>query len=429
MYEISTEFVNFNYKETLKESQDPKYVAIVNQKEREIKTKEIEHIRINNLPFCIQKKTNEICYGSEVENKDVYMKRTDSIHEYFVSSFVTNHIQSNFAYMSHALSNIKASNEDIININSIAYRVGNCFSLHQFVKSCTFSQFINTYLQVLYSLHKANKIAHFTHYNLTDENVLIEHQKEPKRLPYMTEKGEEIIKADYVANIINFSLSHVMYEKEHYGNHGALTYFVFPELCYPLYDAYKLLLYSMNTMKKYRNYECFKMCSSILKYFNKFDKPKDILRDQYSFKYSLPYLKKIANQSMLHFTSYIRSLYKLDFIKVDQYSSSWPERKLDISSKEVDNDSFIMFSLFVSSKDTIFDDTIFELYKRYVIKFLTKYETINSKSKEIAINSFCEDINYLNILKEDDSICDFLDKNEKYKWYYRELRRYMFLVK
>lgn len=258
-------------------------------------------------------------------------KSEDLIHEYFVGVFGLNKLRSyvpNFAYVFGGFACsppiidpetkkvVAWCNNNKANVNYILYEnIAPAVSFDTYVETCTPTQFLEMYLQILYALHIAEKKIQFTHYDLHGENVLIRDiGKSNFLIKYETENGLEYLLTDRVATIIDFGMAHIVHEDEHYGSHARLSWGVYPDRSYTMHDAYKLLLFAMRSAYRSGNNGVFKTSSAIFEFFNRTEDPVDIVTSQRKFFYYIPWTKTFGKYSTLHLAKYIREIYNIPFI-------------------------------------------------------------------------------------------------------------------
>lgn len=203
--------------------------------------------------------------------------RANQIHEYFVGAFGTNALRSkipNFSYIMGFfqcsppyvdsriyLTNERATKENIKDRRALTYcqndlsgnqvnyllyeNVTNAKTLHQYIiDGCSYEQFLNILTQLSLALDYAYIEKDFTHYDLHDENVLIKELNEEIYIPYPG--TDRYLKTKYVATIIDLGRSHIKYEGNDYG-YANIEYGIYPDRSYPMYDIYKILMFSLAT--------------------------------------------------------------------------------------------------------------------------------------------------------------------------------------
>jgi hypothetical protein len=280
---------------------------------------------------------------------------TDDLqHELFVGLFGLNQLRStksgvpvyNFAYIfggfkcSPPIVNLQDKkavawcNNLKDTVNYVLYEnIVPSISMREYVATCTPEQFLNIYLQVMYALRKAHRVADFSHNDLHDENVLVRTitGSAPFQILYETELGTEYILADRLATLIDYGYSHIQYRHRHY----SVQYFeelgIDPNASFPMYDAYKLLLMSMRTMLDKGNRPAFDMAAQILHFFNQEERPEEVVTRQSESLYHLPNLPALMNVTFDQLTRYIRSQCSCPFIR----DRPGPERILGCQGTDV----------------------------------------------------------------------------------------------
>lgn len=276
--------------------------------------------------------------GSLLKSDDVFIVKAprdvdnnELLHEYFIGTYGLNQLRKivpNFAYImgSFACSPPAINqNKEVVawcnnNVNSVNYvlyeNITPGMGLRDYIKKgCTFNQWLNIYMQVLYALQVAYEIADFTHYDLHDENVIVrEIEQNTVLIPYKTEKGiQEYIQADSVATIIDFGISHIKYRGENFGVNDRIPWGVRADRGFPMHDAYKLLLWSMKTASK-SNHAIFKDMVKIFRFFNKTDDPQIVVQEQSKTYFYLPNSGEQTKLTHYDLTRYIRSNIATPFI-------------------------------------------------------------------------------------------------------------------
>jgi len=247
----------------------------------------------------------------------------DLLHEYFVGLQLNSlrEIIPNFAYVMGGFkcsqpvidSNKKAvswCNDSKVNVHYILYEnIAPSITFKAYTKTCSFKNWLDKYLQVLYALHVAHEKLDFTHYDLHPGNVLIRSldTSGPYSIPYKTERGGiEYLTTDGIATIIDYGFSHIEHNGKHFGKYRLLPWGVNPSNSNILHDAYKLLMFSMETMLHYKNIECLSGAVNIFKFFNSTEDPQTVIKEQRGLYYFLPYTQTVKGLSIFDLTKYIR---------------------------------------------------------------------------------------------------------------------------
>lgn len=247
----------------------------------------------------------------------------DLLHEYFIGLQLNSLRKTvpNFAYImggfkcsppviNHNKEAIAWCNDSDVNVHYILYEnIAPSITFKEYSKTCSFKNWLDKYLQVLYALHVAHEQYDFTHYDLHPGNVVVRSldTSGPYSIPYQTERGGiEYLSTDGVATIIDYGYSHIKYKEKHYGKYRLLPWGVNPMNSNILHDAYKLLMYSMETMLSSNNMDCFNGAVNIFKFFNSVEDPQTALKEQRALFYFLPYTATVKELNIFDLTKYIR---------------------------------------------------------------------------------------------------------------------------
>ncbi len=199
----------------------------------------------------------------------------DLLHEWFVGVYGTNQLRKhvpNFAYIyggftcsgpiSEQGGNVAAycNLSDKLAVNYILYEsIFPSMTMEDYMVSSTlnFTDWLSYYLQILFSLKIAKDLIGFTHYDLHTQNVLLRDLVPSKKvfhIPYKYKNKWFYIKTNKIATMIDFGYSHIKYKGKHYGYPGVERYGINSEKTRPLYDAFKLLGFSIRYLSK-KNYD------------------------------------------------------------------------------------------------------------------------------------------------------------------------------
>lgn len=254
------------------------------------------------------------------------------LHEYFIGRYGTNQLRLkynilNFAYimgMFKCSLPVIGNNKEVVSFcNENSFRgeylvyenIIPAVSMKDFIKDpkTTFLDWLNCYMQVLYALNTANQVTGFTHYDLHTDNVLIrKFSDEPVALPYKTERGLiEYIYTTNIATIIDYGRSFIYHQNQPYGVAGLEEYGASSREPFFLYDAFKLLVFSLSYAYQYKKTEMVNKISEIFAFFNIADPLTFTLgpnRDNYD---QVPAVSSLVNYdfkqfSILTLTDFIR---------------------------------------------------------------------------------------------------------------------------
>ena len=267
--------------------------------------------------------------------KDIFILKAPKynyslIHELFVGFFGTNLLRQyipNFAYIYGYLNCsspfIKNKSEVATwchsgkkNVQYIMYEnIYPSMTMKQFLENCSFTNFLNAYLQILYSLDLASKEIGFTHYDLHTSNVLIRIIDQIKNfyIPYQTNNGIIYLKSYFIATIIDYGFSQIEYNDTNYFNHSVK--YAITEKPFPLHDAFRFLVDSFARTDQTKNYECRDNIYTILKFFDSIDS-KTRWIEQYNKNihqiHNLPFSEKIASITISDLINYIKHKFPKD---------------------------------------------------------------------------------------------------------------------
>ena len=133
--------------------------------------------------------------------------------------------------------------------NSITYlvleNIQDAVSLKSLAWDLNDSEFLQIYLQILNALNVAYQEFDFTHYDLHDNNVLIQILPYYVSVPlYLQDGGIYYIKTRHLARIIDYGMSHIYLQGQHFGKYNLEYAGVDAESSFPMHDAYKILLFT-----------------------------------------------------------------------------------------------------------------------------------------------------------------------------------------
>lgn len=244
--------------------------------------------------------------------KDIFVlkaprsERTDLLHE-LVVGLKLNQVRSyvpNFAYVFGGFQCTPPGiyNKEVFSwcntqrfeIKYIMYEnIQPSISLSEYIKGCTFEQWLGAYLQILYALMVADELVDFTHYDLHTENVLLRKLDRIVDIPYTIEDNSTVyINTNVIATIIDYGFSHVKLDSMGVGIVNLLDYAVFPGRSFPIYDAYKLLMMSIKDMARYQRSDLINKAERIFRFFNNSEPLQQVLDQQWNGRYFTPYNNK-----------------------------------------------------------------------------------------------------------------------------------------
>lgn len=278
------------------------------------------------------------------------------------------------------------------------------FSDH--LKTISPIDFMKIYGTVLISINKATGVFDFTHYNLHPDKILLSKDNNPV--------------------ITDYTTAHIKITSDILGNTSASSfeYNAHPLKSFPLYDAYKLLCYSLYYMMESKNKIAYDEVKKYLGFFTS-ESPDNVIKDQKQYLYSL-YLPDgdRDNRTLDGFIKYIKEdrvvtlspksfeeLYQLKFHKVvdmDKVIFSFPYRLAHNNFmkeytrivKEYNTliDGFLIFQIKHYPGSVILGEYVFNRYKGYVIGL---YKLISLWKSIVRYNKFYSTVNGLYGLSDD----------------------------
>lgn len=263
-------------------------------------------------------------------------KIDDLLHEWFIGTKALNNLRAsipNFAYIFGAFrckppllqdkEVITWCNADIEEnrVSYVAYEnVSPAITFREYCSSCTFNQYLSILLQVSYAINVAGKEYKFTHYDLHDENVLIRGVSDENfYIKYPAGDGYNYVLSNSIATIIDYGLSYVeLPESENsdrsipFSVKDSRSKFSVGLKYNPMFDIYKILLMSMNSLKN-RNQSVYEQAKPLLEFFSNED-PDQVLDDQLSNYYSLTV--DMGPIDAFNFIQFIHYNFNPDFISL-----------------------------------------------------------------------------------------------------------------
>lgn len=262
-------------------------------------------------------------------------------HEYFVGAMCLNKLRLNsvslnFAYI---LDLFKCSlpvidnDKNIVSYcnlkdaknNYVVYEdINPAISFKEYMEKpeVEFTEWLNIFMQVLLGLSEAQKYFDFTHYDLHYENVLIRDLPAKQKM-YLQYPGQaEFILADKIATIIDYGRSHVKYQHQNYGFSNFEKYGVYADKSFPMYDVFKLLVFSIFTYvhkvngdKTSPSYATLEKLVQIYNYFSNYKSVDQLFAELNDVAMTSSLLDlNYMPISYLEFINYLKSLFQMDFI-------------------------------------------------------------------------------------------------------------------
>ena len=174
-----------------------------------------------------------------------------------------------------------------------------------------FIDFLNIFLQILFSIQLAYEYCEYTHYNLTIDKIKIIKKDSIHTLKYMFKNEPVYLQCKYIVKITNSKYSYFNYNKVKYYFSGCNNYGIKSE-SNNLIDSYKLLFSFIDVCNTHNNIECIKNCNYLIQYFyNNLNIPQSIQK----IKKMNYYFEKIPGKDTSGYIDYILQIYKPNFIR------------------------------------------------------------------------------------------------------------------
>lgn len=135
-------------------------------------------------------------------------------------------------------------------INYVFYEKVSGVAVEEKVNTCSADEFFSWFVQLCIAIHIGKHIQ-FTHYDLHNGNVLVRPWGDEKEfaIPYEVTPGLIwYVRTSLVAQMIDYGMSHISINGEHFGKYGLESWGVLPDTYRPMYDVYKFLGFSLNQM-------------------------------------------------------------------------------------------------------------------------------------------------------------------------------------
>ena len=197
----------------------------------------------------------------------------DLFHELFVGVAATNSLRKlipNYAYIfggfrclppsiaedKHVVAWCERAMNPSHYVNYVIYEKVPGKSLEDHCKTCTFEEYFGWFVQIVLALQIGKDKVDFTHYDAHAGNFILRDVEDDLKgpsgnvtIPYEVPGGKTWwVQSKEVAVMIDFGMSHVKVNGEHFGTYGFEGYGIFPDQSRPMYDLYKLIMFSLILM-------------------------------------------------------------------------------------------------------------------------------------------------------------------------------------
>ena len=266
--------------------------------------------------------------GNEKESIRVIVKTSKDIehddlrHELIISFLALNNLRMYIPNFSFAYGGFKC-NPPVVNdekqvlefctadgSNVITYALQENIpgdTIAKAMPNLTGGQFVNYYLQILFSLNLANQKYNYLHADLHSNNCILRDpfDGEGFNLSYPTSDGNIYLVSDKIATIIDYGMSGINYKGRFLGSYG-LSEFK-GSRPYPLFDSFKFLMFCMLEARDNGNTAVLDVGNVIARFFS--NDRLDTLIDLHTMDpptfYELPEFKDLVNLGLEPLIKYI----------------------------------------------------------------------------------------------------------------------------
>lgn len=253
-------------------------------------------------------------------------KTNESIHESFVGLSSLNNLSKEIPNFAYIFGYFEKDNYSYI---IEEYIEG--YTLYEYIKSDKFNvdDYINILIQLAYALEIAQRRYGFVHYDLAPWNIIIRLLDKPETFSYSIGTNEVYkITTQFVPVIIDYGKTHIIHKQTHYGyakpykmstiqDMLSILLLTLYEVCIikirhqDIEKVLKLANFFTGTRYRFKKFVFAKNGLNDLKYFLRKQKKYSTLLE--GDKYELEKL------SPKHFIEYIKSCFKYNYIKRQQY--------------------------------------------------------------------------------------------------------------
>ena len=248
-------------------------------------------------------------------SEDPLLTEAKSLHEYFIGNQGTNRLRSldpGYAYVfgMFGCSQPAIHNSEVVTFCNpeanpatyIVYERIVGISWKEFVRTCSFDDFMRCLLQLCNTLHLGNTVIGITHYDLHPGNIILRLLAEPRSIRFNMGRHTGFIANTVIPTIIDFGMSHIVVNNEHYGIYGLAKVGVYPNQIRPQMDLYKILMFSIAFMMKYNN-PALQPVSQLMRYFRSDEITPEVIKTEHATRFA--YNTELAKRSLVDFTDWI----------------------------------------------------------------------------------------------------------------------------
>lgn len=199
-------------------------------------------------------------------------------------------------------------------VNYVVYEaIAPNVSMAEYVRTCLGSDFLNMYMQTMLFLRLAHHRCDFTHYDLHHKNLLIRQLKDMQA--FAIKYGEEYIVTNRVATLIDYGFAHIkLSDGRHQGKSGMHRFSIFPDRSWPLFDAYKLLMFCLLEAHQHNNQSVILEATKLFRFFNPSESVSEAISLQLPNYFCLPLTPELENITLDMYIDYIKRVCNCDFL-------------------------------------------------------------------------------------------------------------------
>jgi hypothetical protein len=273
------------------------------------------------------------------------------LHEMSVGLLITNKYRASIPNFSYIFGGFSCSHPKITEKETIQYceNLNNPvqYLLYEFIPGDTWrqklrkwdnAQFLSALISITYALDYANKNDNYTHYDLHYDNIILRNPfGKMIGIPIIINNETRYIVSDEIPTIIDFGFSHYKYNNVDFGMYDLQYAGVFHNLCFPLFDIYKLLIVSATAVDKKSH--LYELIAQLLTFFSN-ESISDLIKIQYNpnanLFANLPPTPKLLKLSNADFGTWILEHYKINnLIKANDIP-------IDISILQIDKNKLFI---------------------------------------------------------------------------------------
>jgi hypothetical protein len=357
------------------------------------KSESLESILSKNYIFYTPEFNNSVyrtlSLYKNLENLDFnYNLSTKNLHTISSDIFVLNKICDCTINFNYTYGFFNTQNNFYVLEEKYAYNL-----IHSNIE---FNEFLNLFLQILFSLQIVYNKYKYTHYNLSFDKIHIIKKDTICTLKYVVEGSVYYLNTKYIVKITNSKYNRFTYNNRDYYLAGYLNFGI-TESPNNLIDIYKFLFTFLDFCVKNNNFECIKKSEPLIKYFyNSNYKIENLI---HKIKESNYYFESLESKNYNNYINYILQIYNPVFIQSEpkynllEYNKLFKGLNSQASLFLLQSDSYINFEKFESIGLIIdyynYNKTLFKNIDSQIYKNLEDKINNNEFKIQSVISNLC----------------------------------------